>query len=624
MTPADLVAIRQVGDAQLSPDGRWVVYVVTEADTVRNTSNADLWLVSTSGGDPIRLTTSPRSDLSPRWSPDGTGIAFISQREDGPQIWLMRMSGGEPERLTSSKTGVQGIQWSPDGSTLVYVAPRARTPDEEKALVQRDARVSGQGERLGRIWLLDVVTRRVKELAAPELHLSDPVWSPDGREVAYVAVPSTDVDDGAKSDLYVTTLSDGAVRKLVENPGPDVSPRWSPDSRMIAFLGRPEGLGHRWLQVVPSRGGVPRVLTRDFRYAAGTPSWSRDGRQIYFTSLVGTTTQHFAVPVDGGESRQLTAIAGMMTAPTRSADGATAAFTLSTRDEPSDVYLVGRDRFGEPRRLTRHNPQLAEIARGRTQVVQWASRDGLTIEGLLMFPVGYDSTKRYPMVTFIHGGPAGIWARGFPGNVGDYGHIWSGQGWVTFYPNIRGSTGYGEPFMTMNVRDWGGHDYEDVQAGIDYLIARGIADSTRLGQTGWSYGGYLTAWTMTRTDRFRALMVGAGMTNLYSMYSTHDTPDALAQFFRAKPWDDPEIYRRQSPMTYITRARTRTMIMHGEQDRRVPLGQAYELYIGLRDQGVPVTLVVYPREGHGMMEPRHQLDKMERELRFFTEALAVP
>jgi dipeptidyl aminopeptidase/acylaminoacyl peptidase len=217
----------------------------------------------------------------------------------------------------------------------------------------------------------------------------------------------------------------------------------------------------------------------------------------------------------------------------------------------------------------------------------------------------------------VHGGPAGVYANTFPASWGNYGHVWAGRGWLVFYPNPRGSSGYGERFLLANVRDWGGGDYHDIQTGVDALVAKGLADPARMGQTGWSYGGYMTAWTLTQTDRFKAVMVGAGLTNMYSMYSTNDLQRTLEGYFGAEPWNDFDVYWNRSAMKFIKQARTPTLIMHGAADERVPLGQAQELYMGLKKNGVPVELAVYPREPHGLQEPRHQLDKMTREYAWF-------
>ncbi|MGE0556118.1 MAG: prolyl oligopeptidase family serine peptidase [Gemmatimonadales bacterium] len=625
MTPDDVLTLRQVSSAQISPDGRWVAYVVSAVDLKANAANADLWLVSADGGEPFRLTTSAKGDNQPKWSPDGKWIGFLSSREERSQIWLIRPNGGEAERLTESKSGVQEFEWAPDGRTIAYRAPRELTADEERRQKEKDdPNVVDTDFRFSQVWTIDVASKKSEQVVKADYHVTDIQWSPDGTKLAYTANPTTKADDGGRSDIYVLTLASGASRVLHDNGGPDNGPRWSPDGRQIAFLTRedkPKSVGQLELVVVDAEGGSPRPVARGFLYQPGAPTWSTDGATLYFSSLVRTTTQLFSVPARGGSPRQLTSVEGTMSGPSFTADGRAIAYTYSDPQHPSEVYLV-KDLAGfAPVKLTDHNPQLTEVALGRHEVVRWKSKDGMEIEGIVIYPVGYQPGRRYPTMAFIHGGPSGVWTQSFPGSWGNYGHVYAGNGWVSFYPNIRGSSGYGEKFLAANVRDWGGGDYQDVQSGLDHLVARGIADSARMGQAGWSYGGYMTAWTLTQTSRFKGVMVGAGLTNMYSMYSTNDLQTVLENYFGAEPWDDEEVYRRASAMMFIKQAKTPTLILHGQQDNRVPIGQAQELYMGLKKNDVPVTLVFYPREGHGLSEPRHQLDKMKREYAFFSKTV---
>jgi dipeptidyl aminopeptidase/acylaminoacyl peptidase len=646
MTPADVLAIKGANGVRISPEGKWVLYELASSDPKDNRARNEIWLASAAGQTaPFkpRRFTSGRQDRSPQWSPDGQWVAFLGTRGDAAeagaaggaegtggaaarqQIFLMPAFGGEADALTDAKSGVTSFAWSPDSARIAFVATVPLTDAQEKDQKDRiDARVIDADYRYSHLWVIDAESKKATEIVKNNAVLADPQWSPDGRRLAFVSRPTPRADDGGLSDVYITNADGtGSPRKLLENEGPDDTPRWSPDGRSIALTSRDAQhgrLGIAHLIVIPAEGGKPRDLSPDPDAEPTDLVWSADGSALYFRAAHHTTAQIYRAAVSGGTPEALTRDEATITSFSVSHDGTRMAFSRSDLQHAPDVYVSSLPKVSIER-VTDHSPSLRDLALGRSEVIHWSGKDGMALEGLLIYPVGYRGGNRVPLVAAIHGGPSGVWAQAFPRTVNNYTHVWAGKGWAVFLPNIRGSSAYGEKFQVANVRDWGGMDYWDIQTGLDELVKRGIADPDRMVQTGWSYGGYMTAWTLTQTARFKAVVVGAGLTDMFSMYPTNDLHRVLDGYFGDTPWNDLESYRRASAMTYITQAKTPTLILHGGADVRVPVSQGQELYVGLQKNNVPVQMVVYPREGHGFSEPRHILDKMKRETEWIEKYL---
>jgi dipeptidyl aminopeptidase/acylaminoacyl peptidase len=636
MTVADVMKIRNVTEARIAPDGSRVVYVISEVDFKEGVYNTDLWLVSAKGGDARRLTRGPRRDDSPRWSPDGKQIAFLSDRGGSVQVWLIAPDGGEARKLTDSKTLVKSFAWAPDCKRIAYLAPDPDT--EEEALRKRDrsdVQVVGQGIKMNHLHLLDLDGNEARRLTGGTFDVANFSWAPDGSRIAYAARPSPQADDGQHADIHVLDVAAGKSKPLVERPGLDTLPKWSPDGKRIAFVssdGSRDRLANTVLCVVPTEGGKPRNVSGSFdgRIDYGSDDvfhWQPDGERLFFTADQKTTRQLFSVTVDGGKVRPETAAARVHDHFTFSRDGAHLAFVAEDPATPREVYLSPSTEM-KPQRLTHTNPQLDEIALGAVEVVRWKSKDGMDIEGLLVKPVGFQEGKRVPLLVYAHGGPALRFGRGFslyppgPPQASRYPlHVLAGQGYAIFCPNPRGSDGYGLKFRVANVKDWGGGDFQDIMSGLDALIERGLADPDRLGVMGWSYGGFMTAWTITHTNRFKAASAGAGVMDLFCFYGQTDIPTFLERYFDGVPWRRRELYFKHSPMSYVGNVKTPTLIQHGGSDERVPLAQSKELYAALKRRKVPVELVIYPRQPHNPTEPRLQQDVLQRNVDWFNRWL---
>jgi dipeptidyl aminopeptidase/acylaminoacyl peptidase len=424
-------------------------------------------------------------------------------------------------------------------------------------------------------------------------------------------------------DIYIATIADRTIEKITTNFGADTDPQWSPNGQMIAFTTEPstakpgpDGLAtHDPRQ---ARLALYDVRTRaifdasdaKFDIEPNNLMWTPDSARVLFSGGKGTYVDVFSYETASRRYSQVTTnrIAALGTV---AANGATA-FVMESATEPADVYASDVT-FGTLRKLTMSNPQATEFSLGASEVITWKS-DGLDIEGVLVKPVGFTPGTRYPLLVVVHGGPAGAHLNTFRVGYGDGGQHWAGQGWAVLYPNPRGGTNYGEKFLRANIPDWGGGDYRDIMAGVDAVIAKGIADPGRLAIQGWSYGGYMTSWAITQTTRFKAAMVGAGITNLWSMYGTNDLPNYLATFFGGIPSKETlPLYMARSAMTHAHKVTTPTLILHGGNDERVPIGQPMEFYRALKEHGTPVELVFYPRQGHGLQEYYHQRDRLQRQ-----------
>ena len=630
LTAMDLMRISGVSAPRISPDGSRVVYTVSEVKMEKDKewkNVSQIWVVPASGNARSRqYTRGDKSATSPEWSPDGTMLAFLSDRErDGErQVWMMMADGGEAWVVTAHKGGVSGFHFSPDGRRFVLTAVDQPSKDEEdRKKVKDDTMVIDQDIKMSHLWLFDLEKKEEKRLTEGNFTVSDPQWSPDGTRITYTTRPTPKADDGSLSEVWILTVANGEKKKLISGADASDNARWSTDGKWIAYTQNPDpnsGVSATYLYVVSAAGGAPRQLTTKFDLNVGTPVWSRDGRRIYFSTNVLEAIEVYSVDVATGEVRQITRRGGTTGITEISRDGKTVVGAASGPGQPTELYRSSAD-FASLTPLSNHNGWLKEYALANTEVVRWKSKDGMEVEGLLTRPVGYQSGNKVPLLLNPHGGPTGASINNFNGTI----QVLAANGFAVLQPNFRGSTGKGLAFAQANKNTWGKGDYEDCMTGVDALIASGIADPDRLGAFGWSYGGYMTFWILTQTDRFKAISPGAGLSNIYSMYSQNDIQRYLRWFYSDKsPWDAQELYWDRSPMKYVKNVKTPTMIMHGQVDTRVPIAQAQEFYQALKEQKVPVEFVVYPRENHGFTEPRHQMDRVRRYVKFFAKYLNAP
>lgn len=634
LRPADVVDLRVATEVATSPDGSSVAFVVEEAvaaDDGERRILESLWVVPTDGsGEPRRLTDPVQDARSPRWSPDGSAIAYLGRAgDDGAQIFLVPSEGGEPRRLSAAAGSPRSFAWSPGGDEIAYVAPAA-SPEAEGDTVSDGgapeapvARVYSPSDtpapdRASAIWRLDLSDGSAIRVTDAGLDVDEFAWSPDGDRFAALARAS-----GDEERQVMVIARDGAEARSVAAPAGGFGTRrrildWSPDGRRIAFARpAPEGRVGHWIGIVRVEGGPPTELLADYEGTVMEAVWADD------EALLIQTFEHLSslirrLDVETGEGTTLAEAYTSYPGFSMAADARTIAYLGETSEAPMEVWVV-REEDAEPTRLTRLNPGLADRRLGDARAVEWTStRDGRTIEGVLLTPPGYTKDRVWPTVVQVHGGPHFHWGLGWLADWHDWGQLLASNGYVVLLPNPRGSTGRGRAFAEGIERDLGGIAVQDVLDGVDALVERGIADPERLGVGGWSWGGFLTAATVTQTDRFAGAVMGAGISNHFSHAGSPGIGRTDLEFrFGGDPYAHTAFYAERSPVSHAARVTTPTMIVHGERDGKISVNQAWEFYNALSAAGVTTELVIYPGAGHGLSKRAQQEDYLRRVLCWF-------
>jgi dipeptidyl aminopeptidase/acylaminoacyl peptidase len=626
------LGMQSASGAEISPDGRYVAYVVTQANWDSNDFETQIWIAVTATGDRYRLTSGKKSSSGPQWAPNSRRLAFTSDRDGKRQIYLISPSGGEAVALTAEENGVGSMAWSPDGSSIAFTSTG---PDAKAKKVRKDKYgefdIIGGDYVMNHLWRIKVPSDMpydMKTLPKPEpltkgeqFNVSSFSWSPAGTRIAFTGARDPDLGSQGTQQIYILDLADLHVRKLMETGGPNSNPKWSPDGKEIAYQ-TANGqefyfFANRYIAAVPVDGGTPRVLTSDFDEDPNLIDWAPDG--IYFTALQKTAAHAFRLDpatkavhrISGPDSYHLSGVSftkdHKMMAGTGAAPNHFAEIIMSSTSD----FVVNP--------LTEIGAQYKDFQLATREVVQWKSSDGAMIEGILIKPADFDPARKYPLMVVIHGGPTGVDTPLLSADRYYPVEKFAAKGALILKPNYRGSAGYGAKFRALNVRNLGVGDYADVISGVDYLIAKGIVDKDRVASMGWSEGGYISAFITCYSDRFKAVSVGAGISDWVTYYVNTDIHPFTRQYLKATPWDDPEIYKVTSPITYVNRAKTPTLIQQGDQDKRVPPPNSYELYQALKDRGVPVKLIFYKGFGHPINKPKQQRAVIEHNYEFFSK-----
>jgi dipeptidyl aminopeptidase/acylaminoacyl peptidase len=630
LTPEDVLSFKNVEDAQISPDGSQVAFVVGDSfKTDSKWAKSSIWIVETAGGTPLQLTNGPRTDSLPRWSPDGKQLAFVSDRlEDGQrQVFVLNPHGGEASALTDvtgaipSPRGLNALQWSPDGSSLAFLKEDTESDDEKRKKEEKDDAIEfEQNPKYVRLWTVDAQSREVKCVSPDDIQIWEFAWHPNSREIAAV-VSDAPYEWAWYTNRLVRFEFDGPATTVWQSRRQVALPVWSPNGSHIAFVSsnwsdRGCVAGDIWL--VDAAGGEARDISQGIVASIGWLDWSDDSSELLTISQERGGVGMHRIDVASGEHtsvwwQQAAVCEAHWPRFSRSDDG-TIVVALEDAGHPRDVWVGCEESDSIAwRQLTDLHPQATEIEIGQTEVHHWKGADDWDMQGLVIKPVGYEAGRSYPMVMWVHGGPTGVSGSCYYAAT-MWNQLLAEAGFVVFLPNYRGSTGWGLEFAESNLGDMGGKDFQDMMLGIDSLVESGLADPERLAVAGWSYGGFTTAWAVSQTDRFRAAVMGAGIAHWLSFHGMSSLSDWDGIHYQASPYDLDGPFQKFSPLTYCENLNTPTLILHGEQDEDVPAEQSYLFYRALKNKGVDTQLVIYPREAHGVAEQAHMLDMSRRVL----------
>lgn len=629
-TPDQMMRVKRITEVRPSPEGRRAMFTVVEPVMTAEKSEFLTQVHLAEAGATRQLTFAEKSSTHPRWSPDGTRVAFLSARQGKAQIYVLNLAGGEAEPVTEGKADISALAWSPDGRSLAFTMPDPKSEDEEKAAKGKDdAYWHEEHIAFNRLYVVPLAKnaqgqREVRRLTAFDRHVGHFDWSPDGTRIAFDHTAGPKADLWTTSDVSVVDVSQGTVKPLAATAAAESQPLWSRDGKWIALTvsdAPPRWAAHHRIHLLPVEDGAARILPETPDGQPNLLGWSGDGRHLLFNEARGTLTGLYALATDTGVFLRLDTGADLAAAPSLDPRGLFLGFTLQNPDKALEAYLSPVSGF-HPQKLSAVNADLPGLPLGRTEVVRWKGADGLEIEGVLTYPAGYVKGRKVPLLLNVHGGPTGVFQQIFSATPGLYPlAAFAAKGFAVLRPNPRGSSGYGKDFRFANLADWGGKDFKDLMAGVDKVIEMGVADPDRLGVMGWSYGGFMTSWTITQTKRFKAASVGAGVTNLMSFDGVTDIPAFVPDYFGGQSWEKLDGYMGHSALFQVKGVSTPTLIQHCQGDLRVPISQGYEFYNALKQQGTPVRMLVVPRQAHGPTEPKAMLKIMETNLAWFEEKL---
>ena len=625
-TPKESMKIKSISQTDISHDGKYAAYVVREAIMEEKKSEYlnQIWVTNLVTKQNYQYTYNLKSSMSPKFSPDGKKIAFLSSRSGKNQVWIMNTHGGEARKLTNEKKGVRSIKWSPDGKKISFLKNDDDSEEEKKSKENKtDVILVDKNFKYSHIYTYNLDEDSVFQITNGDFSVNNFDYSPDGKKIIFSHQEDTNINTGfINTDISIIESNGKNIKFLIQRPGLDSNPIFSGDGNKFAFIssgGKQESIGLRDVYIYNLKSDEIKKLSNTPNRDSNIISWTSDDKNLIISESINTTSQILLLPANGEQFISWSSKKykeGVITSIVKSKKSDKIILCYEKLDSPVELYITNSN-YPSFTKLTDINdfdfPKLS-----KTEIITWNSSDGMQIEGILTYPKNYKKGMRYPVILQIHGGPAGVFSQRFNGRPGIYmTEYFSEKGYVTIKPNPRGSTGYGKDFRYANYKDWGYGDYEDVVSGVDKVIEMGIGDPNNQFVMGWSYGGYLTSFIVTKTNRFKAASMGAGLPNLISMVTTTDIQDYLVAHMGSEFWNDYETYEKHSAIYQIKNTTTPTQIIHGANDLRVPFTQGQEFYRALDRLGVDTEMVVYPRTPHGPREPKFLMDVSDRILTWF-------